>query len=152
MGNWVDEGDEGVVETTGQWSDDKNYLIRNFTMRISGLPISRGTQRIGWDPRSERIKSWVFDHDGGHSEGLWSRLEKNRWVVKADGVLADGKTVTATQIQTYVNKDTARWRSVDRTIGGQAVPDLREVVLVRTPPKPAATASPLPGPKNARKP
>jgi uncharacterized protein (TIGR02246 family) len=152
VGEWVDEGDEGVVETSCHWSDDKNYLIRKFTMRISGQPVTGGTQRIGWDPRSEQIKSWVFDNDGGYSEGLWSRLEKNRWVIKADGVLADGKCVSATQILTYVNKDLARWRSVDRTIGGQAVPDLTEVVLVRTPPKPASATEPLPSPKTSRKP
>jgi uncharacterized protein (TIGR02246 family) len=152
VGDWVDEGDDGVVETSCQWSDDKNYSIRNFTMRISGQPVTGGTQRIGWDPRSEQIKSWVFDHDGGHSEGLWSRFDKNRWVIKADGVLADGKSVSATQSLSYVTKDMARWRSVDRTIGGQAVPDLREVVLVRRPPKPAAETEPLPSPKTSRKP
>ncbi len=153
VGDWVDEGDEGIVETACHWSDDKNYLIRNFRMRVSGLPVSGGTQRIGWDPRSEQIKSWVFDHDGGFSEGLWCRLDKNRWVVKADGVLADGKTISATQILTYVNKDMARWRMVGRTIGGQAVPDLTEIVIVHTPPKPAAaTQSPLPKPKTSRKP
>jgi uncharacterized protein (TIGR02246 family) len=152
VGDWVDEGDEGVVETSCHWSDDNNYLIRKFTMRISGQPVTGGTQRIGWDPRSEQIKSWVFDNDGGYSEGLWSRLEKNRWVIKADGVLADGKSVSATQILTFVNKDLARWRSVDRTIGGQAVPDLTEVVLVRTPPKPDPATEPLPSPKTSRKP
>jgi len=153
VGDWVDEGDEGAVETSCHSSDDKNYLIRKFTMRVSGLPVSGGTQRIGWDPRSEQIKSSVFDHDGGYSEGLWSLLEKNRWVIKADGVLADGKTISATQILTYVNKDMARWRMVGRTIGGQAMPDLTEVVLVRTPPKPAKlTESPLPNPKTSRKP
>jgi hypothetical protein len=47
----------------------------------------------------------------------------------------------------------ARWQSVDRTIGGQAVPDSPEVVLVRTPPKAAGAAgSPLPEPKRTSKP
>ncbi len=38
VGEWVDEGDEGVVETSCHWGDDKSYLIRKFTMRISANP------------------------------------------------------------------------------------------------------------------
>lgn len=153
VGEWVDEGDEGVVRTSCRWSDDRNFLLRDFTLHVAGQPITGGSQRIGWDARAGQFRSWVFDRDGGHSEGLWSRADDRQWVIKAEGVLADGKTVTATQVLTLVNKDLARWKSIDRTIGGQAVPDAAEVVLVRTPPRAAgASGSPLPDPKTSRKP
>src|SRR5262249_30308071 len=100
-----------------------------------GKPVMHGSQRIGWDPLTRQIKSWVFDSEGGHGEGLWSR-DGDRWVVKATGVRADGKVVSTTNIITYVNKDKALWASVDRGLGGDALPDVEEFALVRKPPKP----------------
>jgi uncharacterized protein (TIGR02246 family) len=150
VGEWIDESDEGVVYTTCRWSDDRNFLLRDFTLRVGGQPVMSGTQRIGWDPLTEQFKTWVFDADGGHSEGLWSRNGKDQWVIKATGVLVDGRAVSATQVLTFVNKGMARWQSVDRAIGGQAVPDVPEIILVRTPPKPAASS--LPAPNTTRKP
>ncbi len=153
VGDWVDEGDEGVIETSCRWSEDKNFLIREFSLKIAGTPISEGSQRIGWDAHSEQFRSWVFDRDGGHSEGLWSRVGDRSWMIKAEGVLADGKGVSATQVLTFVQKDMARWKSVDRTMGGQAVPDSPEIVLVRKPPRAGASAgSPPADPKPKRKP
>ena len=52
------------------------------------------------------------------------------------GPLRNGKISTETNIITHVDKDTARWKSVDRTIGGRILPDSPEFVLVRTPPQP----------------
>jgi uncharacterized protein (TIGR02246 family) len=141
LGDWVDENERGVVHTTCRWSDDKNYIIRDFTLHVAGQPALSGSQRIGWDPLTGQFKSWVFDHDGGYSEGLWSLREKNEWMIKATGVLADGRTIAATQFLTYVSPTTARWRSVDRTIGGQAIPDLSEIFMVRTPPKAGLSSS-----------
>jgi uncharacterized protein (TIGR02246 family) len=135
VGEWVDESADAVVFTTCKWSDDKNYLLRDFTLKVEGRPATAGTQRIGWDPLTKGIKSWVFDADGGHSEGLWSR-DGDRWVVKSAGVLADGRTASATNVITFVNKDTTRWASVDRTVGGEAIPDVEEITIVRRPPKP----------------
>lgn len=149
VGEWVDEGDDGVVHTSCRWSENKNFLIREFTMRFAGEPVMRGTQRIGWDPVARQFKSWVFDDDGSSAEGYWERDGENCWVIKASGVVADGRSARATQVLTFVNKDILRWRSVDRAIGGRLIPDLREVVLVRTPPKPIST---VPAPTNPTKP
>jgi uncharacterized protein (TIGR02246 family) len=135
VGEWVDEDDEAVVFTTCRWSDDKNFLLRDFTVQVQGRPAMSGTQRIGWDPHTRQFKSWVFDSEGGFGEGLWSR-NGNQWIVKATGVLQDGRTASATQIITFVSKDMARWKTTDRTVGGRALPDVRELVIVRKPPKP----------------
>src|SRR5262249_27175057 len=144
---------EGVVHTTCRWSPDLNFLLREFTMRIKGQPVTGGTQRIGWDPLTSQFRSWVFDTEGGFSDGSWSRGGPNQWIIKANGFLADGRAASATQILTFVSKGTARWHSVDRTVGGQAVPDLPEIVLVHTPPQPsAASTSALPNSNSARKP
>ena len=133
VGDWVDESDAAVVFTTCRWSEDKNFLLRHYTFHIQGRPAMTGTQRIGWDPVTGQFKSWVFDSQGGQSEGLWSR-DGDRWVIKMSGPLRGGKISTETNIITRVNKDMARWKSVDRTAGGQVLPDSPEFVLVRKPP------------------
>ena len=70
VGDWVDEGSDSVVFTTARWSDDGNFLLRDFTIQIRGRPAMKGTQRIGWDPLTKQIKSWVFDSEGGSRRGV----------------------------------------------------------------------------------
>jgi uncharacterized protein (TIGR02246 family) len=135
LGEWVDESDSAVIFTTCRWSEDQNFLLRLYRIQVQGKPALNGTQRIGWDPATGQFKSWVFDSQGGYSEGLWSR-EGNRWVVKLSGPLRDGKITTETNIITKVRDGMARWQSVDRTVAGRLLPDTREFVLVRKPPQP----------------
>ena len=61
-------------------------------------------------------------------------------MVKATGVLRDGRPTSATQIQKMVNKDTVKVSSIDRIIGGVVAPDITDVIMVRKPPQPAAAA------------
>jgi len=135
VGEWVDESDNGVATTSCHWSSDKNYLLRDYTIHIAGKPVMSGTQRIGWDPLARQIRSWIFESDGGHGEGLWAR-DGNQWIVKLSGALPTGRKATSTQVITFVSKDIARWKSVDRTVGGSLLPDIEEIVLVRKPPVP----------------
>ena len=93
------------------------------------------SERIGWDPSTRQIKSWVFDTEGGFGCGQWSR-NGNEWIIKSTGIMPDGRTATATHVLTRVNPQTARWASVERTVGDQVVPDRAEYVLVRRPPRP----------------
>ncbi len=135
VGDWVAETEEAVVFTSVAWTDEKNFLLRSFDVRVKGKPALTGTQRIGWDPLTKQIKSWVFDSRGGYGEGLWTHAS-DQWVVKATGVRPDGRTASATQVLTYVNKDKLRWKSIDRTLGDEIVPEIEEIVMVRKPPQP----------------
>jgi uncharacterized protein (TIGR02246 family) len=137
VGDWVEETDEAVVNTTVAWVDNGNFLLRSFDVRVKGKAALTGTQRIGWDPLTKQIKSWVFDTNGGYGEGLWMR-QGDQWIIKATGVRPDGRVATATQVLTYVNKDSLRWKSIDRTLGGDISQDIDEIVMVRKPPQPAA--------------
>ena len=139
VGDWVDEEAGSVNVASCRWVDGENFLERSFTVHVKGRPVKTGTQRIGWDAQAKQVKSWMFDSEGGHGEGYWSRAG-DQWVVKAVGTHADGRRATATQVITVVNKDTSRWRSVDRTVGDEVLPDLDEYVMVRKPPAPGATA------------
>jgi uncharacterized protein (TIGR02246 family) len=147
VGEWMDENDEAEVQTTCDWSEGRSYLLRTYKVKVQGRVEMSGVQRIGWDPRLNQFRSWVFDSEGGFSDGVWSR-DGDRWIIKTTGVLKDGRTVSATNILTRVNRDALRWGSVDRTLGNNALPDAEDVVLVRKPPAPLGRA---PSTKPARK-
>jgi uncharacterized protein (TIGR02246 family) len=134
VGDWINESQDAVVQTTCKWTDDGNFLVREFTMKTRGQPVLSGTQRIGWDPTRHQFKTWIFDSEGGFGEGYWTR-SGDRWVIKAEGVRQDGQHASATNIITPLGKDRAAWQSVDRTLGGVAVPGIDEFTIVRKPPE-----------------
>jgi uncharacterized protein (TIGR02246 family) len=134
VGEWVNESQDAVVRTTCRWSDDGNFLVRDFMVKTRGQTVMNGTQRIGWDPVRRQFRTWIFDSEGGFGEGYWTR-NGNQWVVKAEGVRQDGRHASATVIITHLGKDRAGWQAVDRTIGGAAVPGVDEFTIVRVPPE-----------------
>ncbi len=151
IGDWIDESDEAEVHTTCRWSENQSFLLRSFQVRVRGQAAMSGSQRIGWDTRLKQVRSWVFDSDGGFSEGFWSR-DGERWVIKTTGVLKGGRAASATNVLTRVNKDTMKWASADRTFGADVLADAEEITLVREPPKPrsAHPQSRLPQPERTQ--
>ena len=135
VGEWVNESDDDVVATTCRWTDDGNFLVRDFDVKIDGRVALRGTQRIGWDPLHRQFRTWVFDTEGGFAEGLMAR-HGHRWLIKATGVRPDGQPAAATSVVTVLGKDRVGWQVSDRTVGGVAVPDIDQFVMVRKPPEP----------------
>lgn len=135
IGEWVDESPESLIITTYRWSENKSYILSDFRIQVAGQEVMSGTQRIAWDPLREVIRSWVFDSEGGFAEGFYAQ-DGDRWIIKLSGVTRDGDPVSATNTITLVSKDQMTWQSRDRIVGGQAVPDTEEVVVVRSPPEP----------------
>jgi uncharacterized protein (TIGR02246 family) len=135
LGEWVNESDDEVVYTTCTWSDDGNFLLRHFDVKVEGRIALRGTQRIGWDAQRQQFRMWVFDDSGGFAEGLLAR-DDDRWVVKGSGVRSDGQSVSFTTAVIPLGKDRLRWEILERSIGGTAVPDTDQFDLVRRPPDP----------------
>ena len=152
IGHWVDESGNNKVESTVRWADNNSYLIRTYTAHIQGEKPTSGTTFIGWDPQSGQIKSWNFDSEGGHGEGLWTRVSDTEWVVKAQGVMRDGRPSSATQVHTILNKDSVKTDSTHRIIGGQVAPDIVDVVMVRKAPPPGVAAPASRGPRRPPKP
>jgi uncharacterized protein (TIGR02246 family) len=135
VGEWINESQDAVVHTTCKWADNGNFLIREFTLKTHGQPVLSGSQRIGWDPVRRQFKTWIFDTEGGFGEGYWTR-NGDVWVIKAEGVRQDGRHASVTNILKRLGKDRASWQSVDRTLGGTALPGIDEFTLVRKPPEP----------------
>ena len=106
LGEWVNESDDAVVFTSCKWSDDGNFLVREFDVDVEGRLALRGTQRLGWDGQRKQFRTWVFDDRGGFAEGLLSR-DGDRWVIKVTGVRSDGQSVSTTNAITILGKDRA---------------------------------------------
>jgi uncharacterized protein (TIGR02246 family) len=134
VGDWVDESPDSIIESSYQWDTNKAFLLNRFSVRVSGKKVLTGTQRIGRDPLSKQLKSWVFDSEGGYAESLWSEQD-NGWIMKAHGVRPDGKVVTVTNQLTRLGKDRYRFDSVDRMVGDELLPNI-SAVSVRRPPQP----------------
>jgi uncharacterized protein (TIGR02246 family) len=135
IGEWVDESPEALVMTSYRWTDNQCYILSEFKVQVGGRPVMTGTQRIGWDPLAKKIRSWVFDSEGGFGEGIWTR-EGNHWIVKMTGVTRDGKIASATNITTRVSKDRMTWQQRDRMVGEEKTPDIAEIPITRKPPPP----------------
>src|SRR5579872_5563278 len=138
VGNWVDEGDDSIVDFDCQVADNGNFLLREFTVRIAGQAAISGSQRIGWDPLTGKLRAWTFDSEGGYGEGIW-RHDGDRWIYKSTGITADGQAASGTSIYTQVSGHEMTWQAIDREIDGVRLPDTDEYTLVRAPPKPTAT-------------
>lgn len=121
IGQWVAEGESYQVRSNVEWSDNRKFIVSQFTVDRPGSKPLCGTQRIGWDPAAERIRSWVFDSDGGISEGVWQQ-EGDAWVVKNVGVLPNGSRSSAANFwvrdnaNTYVIKS-SHIKVDDETVG-----------------------------------
>ncbi|MDR3634760.1 MAG: SgcJ/EcaC family oxidoreductase [Isosphaeraceae bacterium] len=133
VGEWINESQDAVVQTTCRWADNGAFLTREFTMKTHGQPVLSGSQRIGWDPGRHQFRTWIFDTEGGFGEGYWTR-NGDEWVIKVEGVRQDGRHASVTNILKRLGKDRASWKSVDRTLGNVALPEVDEFTLVRKPP------------------
>ncbi|MGP0064543.1 MAG: YybH family protein [Isosphaeraceae bacterium] len=135
LGEWVNESDDGIVKTHCKWSDNGNFLLREFDVKVEGRIALSGTQRIAWDAQRKQFRTWVFDDRGGFAEGLLSR-DGDRWINKASGVRSDGQSVSTTSAFTALGKDRILWETLERTIGGEVEPGTDQYYLVRRAPLP----------------
>jgi uncharacterized protein (TIGR02246 family) len=134
VGTWKDRGGDYSVETKADWARGNNFLTRNLKVSQGDDVLLEGWQIIGWDPREKRIRSWIFDSDGGYGQGTWTR-DGNRWLVKETRVSADGIESSAEQTITYVDPDHCTYESANRTLNGDPQPNITKVDIdrVKTP-------------------
>ena len=130
VGVWVDRSGDSTTTTSCFWTHNKKFLRRTFKVQSNGELVMEGAQVVGWDPISNRIRSWTFDSEGGFGEGWWIR-DGNKWLVKTAFTLAGGERASSLNIFERVNSDSFRWQSTSREIGGALQPDIPEVTIVR---------------------
>ena len=69
VGDWTDELDEWKVETTCEWSANRNFLTRSFKVVKDDETQIQGVQVIGYYPVDNVFRCWVFHSGGGFGEG-----------------------------------------------------------------------------------
>jgi uncharacterized protein (TIGR02246 family) len=132
IGDWVNEGSDAVVKLKYSWSEDKNFIIADLDIQKAGQAAMKCQQRIGWDPAQQKIRSWLFDSDGGFSEGIWTAGD-DLWVVKSTATLPNGQTGSATITYSHSEPNRFEIKGTQRVVGDALEPDF-EVKVVRKPP------------------
>lgn len=130
VGEWLDQNEDATVRSNWIWSENKRFLTNNFSVSNQDQIELKGTQIIGWDAAAGNIRSWVFDSEGGFGEGIWRRAG-NQWTVEFKSTQNDGSQGSAVNVYTFVDDQTFKWKSVDRQVDGESLPDIEEVTIIR---------------------
>jgi len=132
VGSWSDQ-DEGVqIQTDCKWAKNQNFLVRSFSLVVGDQIDSSGMQIIGWDPAAKTIRSWTFDSNGAFAEATWKK-KGDSWHISNRGVLPDGRMATMVNVMKVVDKDSFTWETIERTAGGELLPNIQAVTVVRNP-------------------
>lgn len=130
IGSWVDEDEDTTIASSYQWDRYHVFITQHFSVTVEGKFELEGKQIIGWDPIKEKIHSWIFDSDGGFGEGTW-RKEGANWIEEISSTLADGRRASSIYIFTSIDKDRFTIQSTGRSVGGELLPDIAPVTVVK---------------------
>lgn len=130
IGTWVDQDEESRIESTSSWSKNQNFITRKFAVSVVGQSDLSGVQVIGWDPIAGKIRSWVFDSDGGFGSSTWKKKD-NKWIINSSATLADGRKASAVKVLTLVDDETITMAATGRTLDGNILPNIAPIKLTR---------------------
>ncbi len=120
VGDWSHEDAQAKVTLSCKraWN---SFLVFDYTIK-SGDGSHEVKQWVGFDPREDALRSWTFDAAGGFGEGVWSKRGKV-WRCRTTGVLPGGRDGEATNTLKQVDANAFIWKSMDRFVGDDALPD-----------------------------
>jgi uncharacterized protein (TIGR02246 family) len=130
IGRW--EGGPKGEEMSLSFTKDPDgpFINGKFTRKVGGKAGPTGTMRIGLDADRGQIRSWHFDAEGGHGQCVWLR-DGNKWMLDAVGITGNGTVTGSVNILSRLGPDEIVWRSIDRIVGGEPLPDTVPVKLAR---------------------
>lgn len=150
VGDWVVEHDDEQPNGDGEshetitmhvrWSPTRAFLIREMTIHHDTTRVAHYTQRIGRDPRTHSLRSWLFDDQGSHGEAAWTK-KGDTLVARSTTVLPDGSEVSARTEYRHDGNDRCTWESVHTHEGAAAAEPLRLVLVRAAAFPPTATAN-----------
>ena len=131
-GEWTTTKDGLRLDLAFGWDDSGKFLTGEMLTTTADGEPQAGTMRIGWDAAKKAIVSWIFDAEGGVSQGIWTETDDG-WLIRSEGTTGDGETMTANQQLTAEDKDTLIWAVSNKVIDGEKQPD-GELRIVRQAP------------------
>jgi uncharacterized protein (TIGR02246 family) len=131
-GEWTTMRDGVRLDIAFGWDQSGKFLTGEMLTTTADGEPQAGILRIGWDAAKKSIVSWIFDAEGGASQGIWTATDDG-WLVRSEGTTGDGETVTANQQLTTDGKDTLIWAVTNKVIAGEKQPD-GEMRIVRQAP------------------
>jgi len=129
VGEWTTDAENAQVELDCNWTKNQNFLTRAFKISIDENSMS-GMQIIGWDPAAKTIRAWTFDSNGTFAEATWEQ-RGGRWFIRNRGTLPDGRTATMINVMRQVDENSFTWQTIERTAGGELLPNIDEIQIVR---------------------
>ena len=130
VGEWTGTADNAEIELECNWTKNRNFLTRAFKISLDDGTDFSGMQLIGWDPAAKTIRSWTFDSNGTFAEATWEQ-HGGRWFLRNRGTLPDGRTATMINVMKQIDADSFTWQTIERTAGGELLPNIDEIQLVR---------------------
>lgn len=133
-GEWIDSTETSSIHFENSWVAGGSYLRREFTVFIGDRVDMSGVEVVGWDPIEKRIRSWVFDSEGGFGELFWRKGDDpNVWVKKATAKSHEGEQSSALHVMTKLDDDHYSFKAVARQRDGLPLPNIDEVTVSRKP-------------------
>jgi uncharacterized protein (TIGR02246 family) len=139
VGDWTYQGDQMQMDLSLYLSNSGRFFMGSAVITTPSEGAMETEIRIGYDADRDELRWWTFDELGGFAGGAWQPLESS-WLVRTNGVTADGETTSALQELTFESNDSVVWHSTRRFMDGLSLPDL-DLRLVRRPPAPSTHLS-----------
>jgi len=132
IGDWLEErSDRGPrAHAIFDWTPDLHYIVVARGVVVGDALLFAGSERIGWDPITQRVRSWSFEADGGFGEGAWTSAD-GTWIIRSNAVLASGSRMVSTTTVKRVDPVTITWQVTGQSIDGIKVPDSPVVTMKR---------------------
>jgi len=134
-GEWTYRDSEGVrLDLAFGWDPSGKYIIGEMLTTTADAAPQEGSIRICWDASKKQIASWMFDAEGGFTQGFWTPTEEG-WQIRSEGTTGDGESLHSSQELSFEGWDTLIWTTGHGTVGGEKIPE-KILRIVRQAPEP----------------
>ncbi len=129
IGTWSSKQGNAEVQTTYEWFGNKSYIRAHFTVREKDKSYT-GMQMIGLDPGTGRLRTWIFEAEGGFGEGV-AIQDGKEWVFESATLLSTNDELQVTNVLVRIDGDTFTWQPLDLTLNGEQFGNLPPAKVTR---------------------